>query len=1255
MDENEKSDPDAGKNAVAELRRYEDEIAREPTHEDRQRLVSMCVAYLINLGQSGATRQIGAISDELEMLILEGVQQQQFCGRIAVELALRMKGKDVEHLDEMVSALIKALDLALRVGATTVRDSSVEGLGGLIKFFPKDADDKLPKLPKADGDEDKEQQRVDGIFFERLKRRRLMVLAVGDIGDAPAKFFKQLETPLRSMLDDIRSKHVISDQISKEAKQAASEARQAALLAEIYARADLLRTLPGLIRQAPDAKKENLRQRAVTYLSQAASLTHIAEDEDSLRIAFARYQESVFRTIDVLIKREQALKRDMHATFDAVIAYALAEIPRTLVGRATVSNAQVRSTVALIRTAARLISKDNTTSDTKSVLMTLFETLGTTPPWPNLGIIEGCYAVLPYLLKNEEHKEFALPALTKVFQRIESAPPFYDLIGIHHQLIASSCFRRVVLELIRLPEKRGLTKDEGAYAQTNLEMLLAEPKPEAMAEALRMPHATGTAVMKTSATRWMAAMITAGTAFEHDLLDCTQALFEDFNSQRTDVRLLLTRILAAELRATAQDSRRINRFKQLRSFYPNTLSEAERIEKARTLSAKLPARMAQAADPDLQDFLEHCGRGVDEQAETIADLPGHVLAMVSDKSSSRIADAIARVIDLRWRHWKKQEKQEADLARLLHQVALRGPNELIFSELLPRVEKRERKIVLLFKKHVRRIHAGASMTVQEMLGHILELRNDIKEVGTNETLGKLDAILNDYFVLFEQRESVWSTLESGKLESFLALCDDLRNATQPKDRTAESSLVDALGASAKRLRVVVVRYLALPVGEFDAREDAMHEAGALTKAMITSLHGLDERLQPPERELLIRVVARLGDLFDRTIEWYCRQPRDLKAARQPAVFFELFARPMKISYGDMFADANVLNHAKDCFLNATLKSIGFRESIEFRKIYDAAKDAPPEFRTQRQQFEQFFVAWMESELDVDMLQRQFKDRWSPPLRWIYSVATNLPGISLIIILPCVAAGMLHQSSKHEFEGIGFFLLAASVLLAAVLASITSIFKFGKPHKHYFAALLPRLARLVVVPLALTVELDHSYVFPLRASTPALLLLIGLSFLMTWFYVDGEIVSASTKRLSEWKRTAKVVSLALSQAFIIAVLLATIFGSHAHEISQMCDEDANARAKLWNIDQFPSEGGHKHPYFLGMPRDVRFEGAILGNARWPAWTSCVSQLKFTYYPTIILAWTALGLFVGVFLEGFFKGERLRVDESDEEGSSDSAGG
>src|SRR5262249_17004958 len=154
---------------------------------------------------------------------------------------------------------------------------------------------------------------------------------------------------------------------------------------------------------------------------------------------------------------------------------------------------------------------------------------------------------------------------------------------------------------------------------------------------------------------------------------------------------------------------------------------------------------------------------------------------------------------LRWQHWKARDEDNADLARLLHQIALRGPNDAIFGHLLPRVEASEQKIVRLFKKHVRRVHADASISSQEMLGHIVELMNDIDDVGTSETLGKLKAILSLYHLLFEHRESVWPALEGGKLEQLFAYCDELRTATQPRDRKIDSSLIDVVGASTRRL------------------------------------------------------------------------------------------------------------------------------------------------------------------------------------------------------------------------------------------------------------------------------------------------------------------------------------------------------------------------------------------------------------------------------------------------------------------------
>ncbi|MGZ8710841.1 MAG: hypothetical protein ACXW28_11525, partial [Thermoanaerobaculia bacterium] len=71
-----------------------------------------------------------------------------------------------------------------------------------------------------------------------------------------------------------------------------------------------------------------------------------------------------------------------------------------------------------------------------------------------------------------------------------------------------------------------------------------------------------------------------------------------------------------------------------------------------------------------------------------------------------------------------------------------------------------------------------------------------------------------------------------------------------------------------------------------------------------------------------------------------------------------------------------------------------------------------------------------------------------------------------------------------------------------------------------------------------------------------------------------------------------------------------------------------------------------PFFAGvLPREVHFNtSTVLKRVRLPISQAIGAHLEFTFYPTIILTWTALGLFVGVFLEGFVKGERLRGGEA-----------
>jgi hypothetical protein len=70
--------------------------------------------------------------------------------------------------------------------------------------------------------------------------------------------------------------------------------------------------------------------------------------------------------------------------------------------------------------------------------------------------------------------------------------------------------------------------------------------------------------------------------------------------------------------------------------------------------------------------------------------------------------------------------------------------------------------------------------------------------------------------------------------------------------------------------------------------------------------------------------------------------------------------------------------------------------------------------------------------------------------------------------------------------------------------------------------------------------------------------------------------------------------------------------------------------------------HQRPLFVRLlPREVAFDGGMILDALNLSPTgSWRPRLHVDFYPTLILMWTALGLFFGVFLEGFLTGEKLR---------------
>jgi hypothetical protein len=203
-------------------------------------------------------------------------------------------------------------------------------------------------------------------------------------------------------------------------------------------------------------------------------------------------------------------------------------------------------------------------------------------------------------------------------------------------------------------------------------------------------------------------------------------------------------------------------------------------------------------------------------------------------------------------------------------------------------------------------------------------------------------------------------------------------------------------------------------------------------------------------------------------------------------------------------------------------------------------------------------------------------------------------------------------------------------------------------------------------MALIVEFDHSYAFPLEASSWSILLLASLSLLTTHFFVAREMVDHEEQSAitpdERKRRVWQIVAVALAHSFGIAVVLSAIFASnHNVKLEEVDDKQGTAQTDLGKPTQFwtfvetileqvdniqPSDKrpGEKYTYprFLGLvPRVVSVDfGEIAKNLHHPLPLKVAEHARFRFYPTIILVWTALGLFFGVFLEGFLNGRRLR---------------
>src|SRR5258708_31654399 len=347
--------------------------------------------FILEAGQEWST--LHEIGRSAEPLVLEGTIQQQFFCKLANTLGVRasVPGPVIRLV---VRPMICALRVVLRVGAETTRDAAIEGLGALLKLDGHPETRFAPDAPNEDGLGNPELNRQ---YAARLDRRRDMVLAVA----APAlrdRYVDSVREPIEKILAALREQEKLiranGENTEEQARNLASV--HANIQTALYGRADRLRILPAVLRQSDGADAKDL-----VALLRAATVRLQSERNDptAVQIAYARYQESVFRTIDVAMRRST----DAWERFDKEIAETVKRIPRTRAGPTAVCNARIRATRPLLRTAIGLAKLSEDASQTKVELSSWVKKLWKATPWLNLGIVEGCYRGLPDILDRPKH------------------------------------------------------------------------------------------------------------------------------------------------------------------------------------------------------------------------------------------------------------------------------------------------------------------------------------------------------------------------------------------------------------------------------------------------------------------------------------------------------------------------------------------------------------------------------------------------------------------------------------------------------------------------------------------------------------------------------------------------------------------------------------------------------------------------------------------------------------------------------------
>jgi hypothetical protein len=1280
---------------------------------DRRAMISSAVEHLLRLAVNASTNAaagntLRAIGDFVPSWILEGTLPQQVFCKLAIYLGLRNVPPPHALVPILEEQFRKALQEVLEIGAPVTRDIAVEAMGAVLKALGK------PALALRSFHPGKEEGNPDDNdwYVKRGVRRSLAIRAIAGDVESRDRFLELALAPADPDFDN---------------------------------RADLLRSLPAVWRQAasdPDA----VLARAVEILTKAASIDAAEAQRTRVELAkFARYQHSVFTTIDVMLKRGADPEH-----FDAVVARAVRRLPPTIAAAAPQANLQARASIAIIASAARIVARSERMhagshhqTECEQALAPLFSSLKKArSEWTNPGLLEGALRALPPILTKHTELPWAQDALEGTLTMLELEATTNDLAALHRRVIANVCFRTLLTTLVDTMHGRLLdfhmATNEDVYERDldhSIAHLLANPAKD---EILRVFHPSYNPVAGAigEMPTGLAESVVGAAASAAEVLKTLESLYAKWETLSVPDQLLLTRILGAELRAATREAREISRYGLLKARFDSictvAISNRARRLKLWKLLSHMPQPALEACHADLQEFVEllsaapadgkddKAERDTNDLAEDVNDLPEYVLAMVSEKVSERLARHIAREVDLKRRRARARNSQ-FDFAVQLYQVTLRGPSEKIFDHLIPRIDDDlDRRLVALFRRHVASVHSEP-LTIDAIKTNIEALLPDItlyqfaagqhgRESGT---LDELAAALELYVKLASRETAIWSAIKGeepvrrsrraeenrveGGLHDLLIRLDKIAHDTHVRHHEALGQKPPALDdhdAHANRrrdfstlcqeecaqLRAEVAHYVTLPIRQFEERHRSMRHAMEIVDSIIKKFKA-QPLLQPPEQVFLMVLLDHWRDVFNRTKEWYVDAPRRCIETKHPERFWDVF-----IFDPQEGREEEERGRREDQVIVHDPSIVDFQiEGIEpvghsaTARDFGLTGDAPPRIENQRSSFEEFYVDWMASELDVDLIKRALTPRWVREFHWFakqYFRATHLPTVVALIAIPFALTALLHAldwDTAHRAEGLVFILYAAVslsvmfyILLRHGLLNIGGWIRKEilrepplprtEPKKYYlYQAILPSLFKLIVVPFVLLVEFEHSYTFPIEASNIVIVTLMALAFLTTRYFVRREVMGhnaetnieeegdeRSRRDIGEHTRKRRqvrqILALALAQAFGMALVFSLMFEANAIRRYQ---EEHPAQ----NVHFSATAARYHHsPEFLGfIPREAEANvGAILADFGIPLTLEQQAHFCWQVYPTVILTWTALGLFFGVFLEGFMSGERLREE-------------